>query len=267
MSTYVNAKSAVRVLDILEFVAAGPSGLSRAEIAQALGIPKSSASILLRTLVERQYLREDAATKRLKLGVRTFETGQSFLRQASLRDAARPALDALVREFGRTCHLAILEGRDVVYLDKVDPPQAAVQLVTFIGSRLAAVQTAVGRAQLAHLSDEDLGLRFDAASDADALRAVRASRAHICRRGWASEHGETTPGICCVAAAIMSHSGAPIAAIGITYLDAASADFEEAAGRRLRDAAHDVSLLQGYRPPAPTGIRPSVGPSTERRIA
>jgi IclR family transcriptional regulator, KDG regulon repressor len=267
MSTYVNAKSAVRVLDILEFVAAGPSGLSRAEIAETLGIPKSSASILLRTLVDRQYLRQDPATKRLKLGVRTFETGQSFLRQVSIRDAARPALDALVREFGRTCHLATLDGRDVVYLDKVDPPQAAVQLVTFIGSRLAAVHTAVGRAQLAHLSDEDLELRFDAASDVDALRAIRASRGDIRRRGWASEHGETTPGICCVAATIMSHSGAPIAAIGITYLDAASADFEEAAGTRLRDAAHDVSLLQGYRPPAPTGIRPSAGPSTERRIA
>jgi IclR family transcriptional regulator, KDG regulon repressor len=263
----VNAKSAVRVLDILEFVAARSSGLSRAEIAGTLGIPKSSASILLRTLVDRHYLRQDPVTQRLELGVRAFETGQSFLRQVQVRDTARPALDALVREFGHTCHLAVIDGRDVVYLDKVDPPQAAVQLVTFIGSRLAAVHTAVGRAQLAHLSDEDLELRFDAVSDTDALTAIRASRGDIRRRGWASENGETTPGICCVAAAILSHSGAPAAAIGITYLDAASADFEEAAGARLRDAAHDISLLQGYRPPAPTGIRPSAGPSTERRIA
>ena len=45
MSTDVNAKSAVRVLDILEFVAARPSGRSRAEIAETLGIPKSSTSV------------------------------------------------------------------------------------------------------------------------------------------------------------------------------------------------------------------------------
>jgi IclR family transcriptional regulator, KDG regulon repressor len=245
--TYVNPKSADRVLDILELVAASPDGMSRTEITARLGLPKSSASVLLRSLVGRAYLQASADGRRLTIGVRAFETGSGFLRQMSMRDIARAAMDDLVRELGQTCHLAVLAGRDVVYLDKVDPPHAAVQLVTSIGARLAAAGTAVGLAQLAFLGDRELEERYrEAPRDDAALDKVRASRRLIRKRGWACERGETTPGVGCVAAPIFDHDGVPIGAVGATYLEATARGFDLASGPRLRETALDISRRSGF---------------------
>jgi DNA-binding IclR family transcriptional regulator len=246
--TYVNAKSAERVLDVLELVAGTTDGLSRNAIAVHLGIPKSSASVLLRGLLARQYLHETADGKRLTIGVRAFETGSGFLRQTSLRDLARPAMNELVAEFAQTCHLAVLDGRDVVYLDNVDPPQTAVRLATSVGARLPAANTAVGRAQLAFLDDAELEERYGKPTRANAsLDNLRRLRKKINAQGWASECNETTPGIGCVAAPILDHNGRPVGAIGATYL-ATARDFDLQAGPRLRRAALEISRLNGFVP-------------------
>ena len=246
-AVFAYVKSAERVLDILELVAATPDGMMRGEIADALTIPKSSASILLRSLLARGYLQPSRDGRRLAIGVRAFETGSGFLRQMSLRDLARAAMDELVREFGHTCHLAVLAGRDVVYLDKVDPPRAAVTLVTSVGARLPAAATAVGLAQLAFLDDRELDARYgESPADPAVLARIRASREAIRRRGWASERGETTPGVGCVAAPVFDHAGRPIGAVGATYLEATARGFELAGGPRIRDAAIEISRRSGY---------------------
>ena len=244
---YVNPKSAERVLDVLELVAGTTEGLSRMRIALHLGIPKSSASVLLRGLVARQYLHETADGKRLTIGVRAFETGSGFLRQTSLRDIVRPAMNELVAELAQTCHLAVLDGCDVVYLDKVDPPRSAVRLVTSVGARLPAATTAVGRAQLAFLDDTELEERFSKPTRSQAsIDTVRRLRDTITAQGWAIECNETTPGVGCVAAPILDHNGRPIAAIGATYLAALVHDFELSAGPRLRHTALEISRLSGF---------------------
>lgn len=244
---YVNPKSADRVLDVLELVAASAEGLTRNGIATHLGIPKSSASVLLRGLVARRYLHETADGKRLTIGVRAFETGSGFLRQTSLRDLARPAMNELVADLAQTCHLAVLDGRDVVYLDKVDPPRSTVRLVTSVGVRLPAANTAVGRAQLAFLDDAELEERYSKPARAQAsIDTVRRLRGTITAQGWATECNETTPGVGCIAAPILDHNGRPIAAIGATYLAATVHDFESDAGPRLRRAALEISRLTGF---------------------
>jgi DNA-binding IclR family transcriptional regulator len=264
--TYVNPKSAERVLDILELVAGSPNGMSRSEITAELGLPRSSASVLLRSLVERQYLQAGADARRLMIGVRAFETGSGFLRQMSLRDIARAEMDELVRELNQTCHLAVLAGRDVVYLDKVDPTRVAVQLITSVGARLPAASTAVGLAQLAFLDDRELEVRYgDAPRDETALERIRASRQLIRRRGWASERGQTTPGVGCVAAAIFDHTGAPIGAVGATYLEAIARGFDLASGPRLREAALEISRRSGYAA-GNTGDGPGTHQATRGRI-
>jgi DNA-binding IclR family transcriptional regulator len=264
--TYVNAKSAERVLDILELVTASKDGLSRTEIAERLRIPKSSASILLRSLVARKYLRPDGSGRRLRLGIRAFETGSAFLRQVSLRDIARPLMNELVQEFGQTCHLAVIDGTDVVYLEKVDPPHTAVQLVTFVGSRLPAAWTAVGKAQLAYLPDDDLNQRYGSSpSDRKALRVIRAGRNKIRSRGWASECGETTPGIGCLAAPVFGYVGIPIAAIGATFLEVRASALSASAGPRLREAALEISRLNGFIAAGTNGDGAEHRRMTERR--
>ena len=245
--TYVHSKSAERVLDILELVSTSSDGLSRSEITAALGLPGSSASVLLRSLVERGYLQPRTDGRRLMIGVRAFETGTGFLRQMSLREVARAEMDELMRALNQTCHLAVLAGRDVVYLEKVDPPHAAVALVTSVGARLPAARTAVGLAQLAFLDDRDIEARFGGTPrDDDAIDQIHDCRPLIRQRGWASERGQTTPGIGCIAAAIFDHAGTPIGAVGATYLEATAPGFELTSGPRLREAALEISRRFGY---------------------
>jgi IclR family KDG regulon transcriptional repressor len=240
----VKAKSAERVLDILELLASRQGGLTQAEIAHSLEIPVSSASILCRSLVARRYAQPDGSGRRLVLGVRAFETGSSFVHQISPVDSARPVMEGLSREFGQTCHLAILDGRDVVYLDRIDPPRSAVQLVTSIGSRIPAARTAVGRAQLAFLSDGELAARFLA--DTVAVATIEACREEVRRSGWAAEYGLTTPGIGCVAAPVFGHAAMPVCAIGLTFLEAEASGIEQRAGPRLVEVTGELSRTCGF---------------------
>ncbi|MDX6516657.1 MAG: hypothetical protein QOH73_2323 [Gaiellaceae bacterium] len=225
------------MLDILEHVATR-TGVTRAELADAIGLPKSSASVLINGLLERRYLAIDGG-RRLVLGVRAFETGSAFLRQLSVRDLARPALDALVAEFGHTCHLAVLDGRDVVYLDKADPARGAVQLVTSIGARLPAARTAVGKAQLAFLPEDEVQALF--AGEPAAVVRLQAERAEVRAAGYALDRGETVGGVVCVAAPVLDHRGRPLAAIGMTYLDASAEARDAEIGPRVAAVAAELS--------------------------
>jgi DNA-binding IclR family transcriptional regulator len=175
-------------------------------------------------------------------------------------------MDELVREFNETCHLAVLDGPDVVYLEKVDPPRPAVHLVTFVGSRLPAAWTAVGKAQLAFLSDAELAQRYGAAAAGrKAVKVIRRCREQIRRQGWAIECGETTPGIGCLAAPVFGHAGTPIVAIGVTFLEARAARLAPTAGPQLREAALEISRLHGYTLAATNGDGAPRRRLTERR--
>ena len=107
--------------------------------------------------------------------------------------------------------------------------------------------TAVGLAQLAFLDDRELESRYrDPPRDDLALERIRACRQLIRRRGWASERGETAPGVPCVAAPIFDHAGTPIGAVGATYLEATARGFDLSWGPRPREAAPDISRQSGF---------------------
>src|SRR5260370_34726501 len=96
-----------------------------------------------------------------------------------------------------TSHFAVLEGDEVVYLAKQDPPGTGVRLASSLGARLSAWTTAVGQAQLA-FGDERAGP--EAARAAGGLEEVR-------RRGYAVDEGTTAAGIRCVAAPVFGAGG------------------------------------------------------------
>src|SRR2546427_11549729 len=89
-------KSAERVLDILELLAAEPKGLTLSRISDKLGIARSSAHGLVHTLLQRGYLnQEDATRKTFRLGVRLIQLGLNVGDRLELRAAARPLLERL----------------------------------------------------------------------------------------------------------------------------------------------------------------------------
>jgi DNA-binding IclR family transcriptional regulator len=227
--TSSNVKSATRVFDILETLAAHAQPMATMAIARECGIPKSSAHHLLNVMLQRNYVTYYDHEHAWGLGVSIFEVGSAYLRRTPLQRLGRPILESVCGDTGETCHLAILHGADVLYLDKEQPAGNGPNLVTDIGVRLPAHLTAVGWAMLSQLPESQVRASFggtpmvtrtgtgpgDLDELFDGLAAVKA-------RGFAFDDQMVTPGICCLAAPVFSHSDQPVAAIGVSYLAAKS---------------------------------------------
>ena len=150
--------------------------------------------------------------------------GSGFTRQAPLQRVARRPLARLVDRTGQSAHLAILHGRDVLYVVEERAP-GRPPLVTDVGVRLPAHLTASGRAILAALPAAQVTAAYpDRAAFADrhgggptGPRQLRTVLEETRRRGYATEDGEVTPGFSSVAAAVLDHNSYPVAGVAITH--------------------------------------------------
>ena len=161
---------------------------------------------------------------RYGLGVAAFEVGSGYSRQEPLQRIARRPLADLVDRVGRTAHLAVLHGRDVLYVVEERAPGRA-PLVTDVGVRLPAHLTASGRAILARLPLSQVRALYPTPADfvdrhgsgPRTLGALRTVLQETRQRRYAVEHGEVTPGLASVAAAVLDHNGHPVAGVAVTY--------------------------------------------------
>ena len=134
----------------------GPGRLSLAQVVRRTGLPRSSAHRMLERLVQLRWLRRHV--RDYELGMRLVELGSLAVHQDRLHSAAQPFLHELHRATGLVVHLAVLDGSDVVYLEKIAGGLGAA-IPTRVGGRQPAHCTAVGKALLA-FSDPDK-LDFD----------------------------------------------------------------------------------------------------------
>jgi len=231
------SRSVLRALEILDLLAATERPLGLAQIAKEFSIPKSSCLALLRALAARNFIRQDE-TGAYALGLRSFEVGTAYLRAVTPVGAVTPELRTLTERLGMTAHFAVLEGDEVVYLAKQDPPGTGVRLASSLGARLSAWTTAVGQAQLAWADPPPEPARPTAAE----FPAIR-------QRGYAVDEGVTAGGIQCVAAPVFSAGGC-CGAIGVSYLLHGGPDVPVIAGL-LVGAASRVSAQLGGAWPGP----------------
>jgi len=228
------SRSVLRALEVLELLAGLDSPMSLARIAKELNIPKTSCLGLLRALSAHDFIRQDQAGC-YGLGVRSFEVGAAYLRTMTPTRAVAGELRSLTERLGMTSHFAILDGDEVVYLAKHDPPGTGIRLASALGARLRAATTAVGVAQLAFAG------RGGAPGEAAALGEVRA-------RGYAVDEGTTAAGIRCVAAPVFDVRSC-CGAIGVSYLIHGGAQVTEVCGSIVA-AARRASAELGGRWPA-----------------
>jgi DNA-binding IclR family transcriptional regulator len=200
------SRSVLRALEILDLLAVTERPLGLAQIAKEFGIPKSSCLALMRALCARKFARQEPGGAYV-LGLRAFEVGAAYLRTVTPVSAATAELRVLTERLGMTSHFAVLEGDEVVYLAKQDPPGTGVRLASSLGARLSAWTTAVGKAQLAFTGERSGSVAPRAAG---ALEEVR-------RRGYAVDDGVTAAGIRCVAAPVFGITGC-CGAVGVSYL-------------------------------------------------
>lgn len=201
------------VLDAFE----GPGRLTLAQVVRRTGLPRSSAHRMLERLVQLRWLRRNG--RDYELGMRLVELGSLAVHQDRLHKAAIPKLHELHAATGLVVHLAILDGPDVVYMEKVGNRMAAA-IPTRVGGRRPAHCSAVGKAMLAYADDSDADLfstdllprrtKYSISSRAQLYKELAKVRIH----GIAFDREESLPGLGCVAAPI-GDPGEAVAAISV----------------------------------------------------
>jgi DNA-binding IclR family transcriptional regulator len=249
------AASVDRALAMLEMVAQESDGLSNAEISRKLNIPKSSTSYILRTLEARSYLARDTETGKYRVGLKILSLSRGALSGLDVRGIALPIMRRLMEQTGLTCHLAILDGRDAVYIEKVEP-EGFIRMDTWIGRRMRVHATSVGKALVAHIPQEQLepilrksGMERRTPKTITTLPRLLKELEKVRAQGYALDDEENNLGARCVAAPVFSDHGAIEAALGLSgTAQQVSAHTMPRIVDALKDAARHISIGMGYRP-------------------
>lgn len=234
-------------LRILTFLASQRGPVPAAVIAGALDLPRSTVYHLLGVLQERGFVVHLPEAKRYGLGVAAFELSGGFARQEPLSLLGRPLLADLVDRLGESAHLAVLHGRDVLYIVEERAPRRP-HLVTDVGVRLPAHLTASGCAILAALPKGQLRALYpDAASFVDRTGSgpkryseLRRMLDRTAADGFSREDGGITAGLSSVGVAVRDHLGWPAAAIAVTFASSSRID-EVAVAAEVAKAAAELS--------------------------
>lgn len=221
--------AADQTLRILTMMSRARGPLAASVIAKALGIPRSTVYQLLDTLQVNGFVVHVSRT--WGLGTAAFELAGGYARQEPLARLGRPLLATLTDRIGESTHVAVMSGRDVVYIVEERAARRPA-LVTDVGVRLPAHLTASGRAMLAALPAEQVRALYpDASAFADrtgrgprSLSELRALLRETRAAGVASEDGEVTAGMHSVAVAVLDHAGWPVAAVAATWSEYGTTD-------------------------------------------
>lgn len=209
-----------RAIDLIEAFHTGAEELGVAELAQALDLPRATVHRLLASLTHRGFLAHSERSGKYRLGLKLFELGSLVGNSLDVKSIAHPSMVNLVKESGETAHLVILDGVDIVFVDKVETDNP-FRMVSQIGGRLPAHHSGSGKALLAQLDDDELARRFAEAAAPDGLGGVdlpllRAHLATVRLQGWAIDDQETQAGLRCVGTVIRDHTGAAVAGLSIS---------------------------------------------------
>lgn len=186
-------------------------------IVEQTGLPRSSVHRILQKLVRARWIERIDAEYCLGLGV--FELGSLVARRSPVVQAARPFMQQLSEAERFVVHVAVLDGSDVIYLDKVGGPLAG-RLPSRVGGRLPAHCTGVGKAILSRSAPDvvakvlELGLIPRTGATIVDPAVFRSELEEIQAAGYAVDRGEAVQGLTCVAAPVSD--GRRVAAISVS---------------------------------------------------
>lgn len=210
-----------RGLTILELLSEHPDGLELHEIAQTLLLPKSTAHNLMQTLLAMRYVRLTPAS-RYQLTLKTFEVGAAVVQTTDVTQVLRQYMQQAFAECNETMHCGVLSGREVLYIDKIESTQS-IRMTSHIGIRMPLYATAMGKAFLAEMADEDVRAMYGesalqplTARTITDVETLLRQLSDIRRRGWALEDQENADNVSCVGVAILGRDGRPAYALSIS---------------------------------------------------
>ncbi|MFS8097270.1 helix-turn-helix domain-containing protein [Lentzea alba] len=208
-----------RGLDVIRAFQPRRPVMALSEVATATGLARPTARRILLTLTELGYVRQDESG--FALTPRVLELGVAYVRSTGLWEVARPHMERLCARTNESVSIAQLDGSDIVYVARVAVPKI-VTLSVQIGTKFPALQTSLGKVQLAALAPAELeavlaqptrsGLtprwQPEKAERDEELRDVRA-------RGWALTDQQLAPGIRSIAAPLRDGNGVVVAGLNV----------------------------------------------------
>lgn len=209
----------LRVLEILELIAGDSNGRRLADLSRELNIAKSTLVPILQTLCRRHYLSQNEGG-RYQAGTALFGLGAAVAGKFPVLEYVHTRLEDLVDQLGETCYFGVLDGGQVLYLEKADSLQP-LRMLTAVGHRLPAYATGIGKALLSGLSDETVrdlyadGMKPLTDHTITDMEKLMTQLARIRGQGYAWEVEESTPHVRCFAVPVRKF-GAVVAAISIS---------------------------------------------------
>jgi IclR family transcriptional regulator, KDG regulon repressor len=238
-----------RGLQLLEVISKHPN-LSIRELADKVNLPRSIVHRLAATLESEKYIQKNSARPGYRLGIKLWSLGCVAVQATEIKEVARPELEDLAYKTSELVVLAVIDGREVVYLDKIDCPQP-VRAHLPIGGRAPAHCISTGKAILAYGSDDEItsitaSKKFNSQTPGGP-EAFKSHLAQIRRRGYAINLGAWRGEVGGVASAIRDREGNAVAAIGVTVpLHRLTKENIVRLGRLVMKAAATISGNLGY---------------------
>jgi IclR family transcriptional regulator, pca regulon regulatory protein len=232
--------------------------LGIADIADELGMSRSTTHRYVITLVALGYL-EQGASRKYRLGLRVTDLGMSALNSTGLREHAHPYLEELRQRTSYTTSLGVLDGTDILYVDRVRSfrrGQANVGVELHTGSRLPAYATSMGKLLLANLPEPEqreliaqMKLTKRGPNTITSKKALREELDEIQAAGFAVDDQELAAELYAIAAPVRNEARDVVAAVNLVA-SASMISLEElvdALGPHLVSTADRISARLGYR--------------------
>jgi IclR family pca regulon transcriptional regulator len=232
--------------------------LGIADIADELGMSRSTTHRYVITLVALGYL-EQGASRKYRLGLRVTDLGMSALNSTGLREHAHPYLEELRQRSSYTTSLGVLDGSEILYVDRVRSyrrGQNKIDLDLHAGSRLPLYCTAIGKLLLAYLPDPEqrdlitqIKLTKHAPNTITNKKALREELEDIQTAGFAVNDQELTPELYAIAAPVRNEARETVAAINLSAHSTMISleELVDALSPHLLATADRISARLGYR--------------------
>ncbi|WP_413735793.1 IclR family transcriptional regulator [Sodalis sp. RH21] len=245
-----SVERALRILDLFDEHA---TELKITDISIKMGMHKSTLHSLLKTLQVQGYIDQNPENGKYRLGMKLVERGNLVVNSIDIRQKARSFLLDLSIKTGQTTHLGILDGKEGVYIDKVEGKMAVISY-SRIGRRLPVHSTAIGKVLLSFMPAGEIQAllenyqytRQTPNSITDEARLL-AELNEVRARGYALDNQENEQGVKCVSVPIWNVERRVIAAISISTLVARTSEAEFSQYiTLLTQAGRELSQQLGY---------------------
>lgn len=211
-----------RALGLLELLSLHEEGVGLLELSERSALSKSTVHRLLSTLLHNGYVKQHEETGKYHLTMKMFILGSRPIEKLDVLKVARPHLEKLRDLSGEVIHLVILDGHEILYVDKVES-ENTIRMYSNIGKKGTLYSTSVGKAILSHMEDaqiRSLWNQMDVVRMTDytitEFSAFMEEIRDIREKGYAMDREENELGVKCMGTAVLDYTDRPVAAFSIS---------------------------------------------------